>query len=194
MLYAYVGVIPGLGGLSSPSGFPEWVPWAALIAAAVSIGLHAATRFHDTRDRRRTFYGQAYMEPLRWVELIYRVHRRNEDQTAELVNHFHDVQERTEFYRGWLATESPALARSYVRFVKTVGDATRPLLRHAWRDDPVAPEDGLAHVEVPAAIEQAKEDFLVDVADHLSWSPRARVRFRRRNALGQQDDRRNGNG
>lgn len=166
---------------SSPGSLPQWVPWAALVAGIVSIGLHAAARCQENRDRRRTFYSEAYMEPLRWVELVYRVRRRTEGQTGELIDRFHAVQERTGFYRSWLATESPALARSYDRFVKTIGDATRPLLQQGWREEPIPPESGVQDIAMPSAVERAKESFLDDVAAHLSWNPGARLRFRRRN-------------
>jgi hypothetical protein len=93
---------------------------AALVAAAVALYLNARGRKNAERDRRRTLYSEAYRVALEWCEGIYRVRRRPQDGSgdADLVRHFHEMQERIAYYEGWLAMESPQLGRAYKRFLR----------------------------------------------------------------------------
>jgi hypothetical protein len=157
------------------SGSPSWlevVPWGALIAAVIALTVAGWNQFQARRDRRRTLYSEAYKAALAWIELYYRVRRRDPGNPHELVGLFHRAQEEIDYHEGWLMTESHPLGRAYQEFVQAVKAEARPLIKQAWQESPCDPEQGL---ELPDGqhpnVDAAKEQFLADVSDHLSASP-----------------------
>ena len=103
---------------------------AAAIAAAsaVTVAVLSAVlaRIYVGRYRRRLMYGEAFRAALEWREMLYRVRRR--DNTAEndrdIVERFHDLQERLDYYEGWIGSESRYVRRSYKRLVNAAKSAT----------------------------------------------------------------------
>src|SRR3954468_998730 len=126
-------------------------------------------------------YSGAYRAALAWVELYYRVRRRDPENPHELVVLFHKAQEDIDYHQGWLTTESAALGRAYAAFVTKIKIEARPLIQKAWREPPCSPEDGLT---VPDGdhpnVEDAKRQFLADVGDHLSLSIERRLALKDR--------------
>lgn len=161
----------------------EWVtvmPWAAFLTLAGALVVAYLNRRSQVHDRRRALYSEAYLQPLRWIELLYRVRRRSAGEETALRATFHDVQERIHYFEGWLYSESPALARSYCKFVGDVRNETKPLIRDAWLDEPHVvgqSMDDLDHPKVP----DSREAFLRDISDHLSPWPCRRLAMRGRN-------------
>lgn len=155
---------------------------AALVAAAVALYLNARGRKNAERDRRRTLYSEAYRVALEWCEGIYRVRRRPQDGSgdADLVSHFHDMQERIAYYEGWLAMESPVLGRAYSRFLGEVMAEARPLIQGAWSRSGCPPTQQTSPDDKGPALTDVKQRFLLDVREHLSRWPWVRARLKKR--------------
>jgi hypothetical protein len=171
-----------LASASSPSsGLPDWVPAAALVAAAASLAGLLLARFGDRRDRRRTLYTEAYQAALAWEEVYYRVRRRDLERPYELAARAHEIQEQVNFYEGWIGGESPALGRAYCRLVLTIKAHTAEPIREAWAQQPSKPEDGFSVEPLRAPeIELAKDRFISDLRDHLCFNPLRRGALVRR--------------
>lgn len=163
------------------SGLPDWIPAAALVAAAASlIGLFVS-RVFDRRDRRRILYSEASQAALAWEEVFYRVRRRDPDRPYEVAAHIHELQEKVNFYEGWISSESPALGRAYCRLVLTIKSATAEPIRQAWIQEPVRPDEGFSVEPLRASrIPAAKDRFISDLRDHLGFSPFRRKALKRR--------------
>lgn len=160
------------------AGWAALVPWAAIIAGSIAIILALSGQAGDKRDRRRAEYSEAYRVARAWLEMLYRVRRRPDDDkaAAAIISRFHDLQERLDYYTGWLASESPSMCRSYTRLVEHTKMATREPLQQAWTEPVRPPEDAtLSHDEHPD-VEAEASRFLTDVRDHLSLLPVRRLR------------------
>ena len=145
---------------------------AAVSAVSVAFISAALARIFAQRDRRRQMYGEAFRTALEWRETVYRVRRRDNTPAhdRELVDKFHDLQERLDFYEGWIASESRFIRRSYMKLVNAAKSATREELRAAW-DTPGQTgnaDPGDAHPSISSA---AKDGFLRDVRGQLSLQP-----------------------
>lgn len=162
---------------------------AALIAAASALLLAVlralASLFSAARDRRRELYGRAYRDAMAWVETLYRIRRRASGPQAEreLVERFHDLQERIDYHRGWLGSESRYLAHSYCQLVLAIKRATEPLIQVSWQQPPRSPGGPAPAEERHPHVEAHTLRFLTDVRLHLSlWPllPLARLAWRNR--------------
>lgn len=162
---------------------------AALIAAGSALALTALRALgwllSAPRDRRRELYGRAYQDAMAWVEMLYRVRRRTAEpqDERELIDRFHDLQERIDYHRGWLASESRYLTRSYCRLVLVIKRATEPLIQVAWEQPPRTPGAAAPDGEVHVNVEADSLRFLKDVRLQLSfWPllPLARLAWRNR--------------
>jgi hypothetical protein len=162
--------------------FKDVVPLiVALVAAAVALTVAALNMYLNRADRRRDLYSAAYRAALAWVELFYRVRRRDKDNPRELVALFHQAQEDIDYHQGWLTTESAELGRAYATFVAKVKAETRPLIQQAWTEDPCDLATGMDVLDGDRPdVETAKRQFLSDVSDHLSLSPERRLKLKAR--------------
>lgn len=105
--------------------------WIALVSALLVALLSAfIARVLVGRDRRRHMYGEAFRASLERREIVYRVRRRDNatDHDRGLINRYHELQERLDYYEGWIGSESRYMPRSFKRLVKAVRVATRGLL------------------------------------------------------------------
>ena len=77
---------------------------SAITAVSVAVISAALARVFSQRDRRRQMYGEAFRTALAWREVVYRVRRRDnsEQHDRELIDRFHDLQERLDYYEGWI--------------------------------------------------------------------------------------------
>jgi hypothetical protein len=164
---------------AADTGVPDWIPVAALVTGAVALIGIGLNRWIERRDRRRDLYATAYEAALDWVEMLYRVRRRDSNKTYDLADRFHDLQKTIDYHQGWIATESKELGRSYRRFVKTVKALTVKEIRAAWKSPPCKPEDGFSlEAELHPNVSDADEQFIRDLRDHT-----AVLRFWRRWSL-----------
>lgn len=142
---------------------------AAVSALSVAILSAALARLFAQRDRRRQMYGEAYRTALEWREMVYRVRRRDNttEHNRELVDKFHDLQERLDYYEGWIGSESRFMRRSYSKLVGAAKTATKEDLQDAWNKRGRTGNADAAdhHPEIDTDI---KDGFLKDVRGHLS--------------------------
>ncbi len=162
------------------SSFEESVvPWAALVAALTALLVAWSSRVTERQDSRRSLYSEAYKSALSWVEMLYRVRRRDPAKQHELVEQFHLLQERLDYHHGWIESESRSLGRSYRDLISTLKNATNDQIRQAWREDPCDPAEGFdVQADGLPGVAAAKDWFIADVRDHLTV-----LRFWRRIAL-----------
>jgi hypothetical protein len=127
-----------------------------------------ALYFSSKRDRRRALYSEAVQAILGWGEMLYRVRRRDRDQSRELISTFHDLQKKLSYYEAWIGSESIFMSRSYGRLIKAVKSSTEKLIQDAWKEEVrVVPGDAVPADEHPK-LAGAVDDFLRDVRSHLS--------------------------
>jgi hypothetical protein len=117
-------------------------------------------------------YGEAFRAALGWREMVYRVRRRGNSTEHDrgLIDRFHELQQRIDYYEGWIGSESKYMRRSYKRLVEAVKGATKGDLQTAWNTkgklENADPDD--QHPEIPPS---AMDDYLRDVRSHLSLQP-----------------------
>jgi hypothetical protein len=163
------------------SGISGVIPWAAVAAGIFTLAGLAISRFSERRDRRRTLYSEAYRAALAWVEMLYRVRRRDPEHPYELATQFHKLQEDIDFYQGWIESESIAFGRAYRRLVLEVKALTLPDIQMAWATGPIDPLQGFSlQGETHPPVEPAKQQFLKDLRAHLSLKPADRLALRSR--------------
>jgi hypothetical protein len=163
------------------SGISGVIPWAAVAAGIFTLAGLAISRFSERRDRRRTLYSEAYRAALAWVEMLYRVRRRDPEHPYELAAQFHKLQEDIDFYQGWIESESIAFGRAYRHLVLEVKALTLPDIQAAWAAGPVDPQQGFSlQGETHPPVEPAKQQFLKDLRAHLSLKPADRLALRSR--------------
>jgi len=142
---------------------------SAITAVSVAVISAALARVFSQRDRRRQMYGEAFRTALAWREVVYRVRRRDnsEQHDRELIDRFHDLQERLDYYEGWIGSESRFMRRSYRKLVIASKGATRHDLQQAWnrrgRTGNADPND-----HHPTIDRRHTDEFLKDVRGHLS--------------------------
>lgn len=160
---------------SGGDGVPDWIPWAAIVAGLVTIGMAIASRYTDRRDRRRELYAAGYQAALAWMEMLYRVRRRDPDRPYDLAGEFHKLQEAIDFHQAWIDSESVSFGRAYRRLVLTIKALTIDEIKAAWKAAPCRPEDGFSLADkTHPPVEEAKEQFIRDLQDHLSLQPSRR--------------------
>jgi hypothetical protein len=160
--------------------------FAVLLAVLKAIGWLVSA----PRDRRRDLYGRAYQDAMAWLEMLYRIRRRPQDGSGdrELIGRFHELQERIDYHRGWLGSESRFLAHSYCRLVEAIKHQCEPLIVQAWASAPRAPGTPAPEGEQHASVEAESLRFLSDVRMQLSYwplLPLALVAWRNRQPKGQ---------
>lgn len=145
---------------------------AALSAVVVALLSAFIARVYVGRDRRRQMYGEAFRAALEWREMVYRLRRRGNTKEDDrvIVDRFHDLQERLDFYEGWIGSESKYMRRSFKHLVKAAKDATKADIQAAW--DRPGQKGNLDPGEHNPIIDQsAMADYLRDVRAHLSMQP-----------------------
>jgi hypothetical protein len=151
----------------------------AVLATFVAIYLNAVGRKQENDARRRDLYSNAYQAALEWEEAVYRVRRRNPDgsQDYDLVDLFHDLQERIAYHQGWLSIEGKPLGEAYQAFVKEVRRQCRPLLEDAWSKPGREPTEPTPESEKRPDLTGPQATFTRAVRDHMApwWNGLART-------------------
>lgn len=113
---------------------------SAVIAAIIT---HYLGQNERERNNRRKLYAEALQSALGWREMLYRVRRRQKgkDDEKTITELFHDLQEKLDYYDGLIWSHSKSLGRSYRKLVKKVKLTTQPLIREAWENDPIPPQE-----------------------------------------------------
>jgi hypothetical protein len=145
---------------------------AAISAVTVAALSAALARIFAQHDRRRQMYGEAFRTALEWREMIYRVRRRDntEEHDRALVDRFHELQERLDYFEGWIGSESKYMSRSYQKLVSTAKSATMSDLQAAW-NKPGKKSNTDSDATHPVIDQAARDAYLRDVHGHLSLQP-----------------------
>jgi hypothetical protein len=147
---------------------------ASAAVGALSVALLSAVlaRIFAQRDRRRQMYGEAFRAALEWREMVYRVRRRDnsDEHNRVLVDKFHDLQERLDFYEGWIGSESKYMRRNYRKLVTAEKSSTASDLKDAW-DNPGKKGNADGQDAHPTVNQEARDAYLRDVRAHLSLQP-----------------------
>jgi hypothetical protein len=158
---------------------PEGPVVGAGITATLGLGgtvyLNAVGRKRENDARQRDLYSNAYRSALEWCEAVYRVRRRKPDgsQDYELVERFHDLQERIAYYEGMLSIESAQLGRAYRIFRDAVKAECLPLITEAWSCPGRQPSEPTPDDEKHPDLVLARERFCAEVREHTApwWNP-----------------------
>ncbi len=153
------------------------------IVGTILVALIAAYAAYSSekRQRRRTLYAQAYQDILAWGEMLYRIRRRGKTkkEADELVNRFHDLQEKILYNQGWISTESLWLGRAYQKLVFKIKSSLEDPIIDAWQH-PLTPRwkslkaalSSTERTEETAIFNEINKEsrrFLRDVRWQLSW-------------------------
>jgi hypothetical protein len=137
------------------------------------------------RDSRRSLYSEAVQVIVSWKEMLYRVRRRSDDQTRDLINSFHGLQDKLAYYQAWISGESKYMSRSYARLVQGVKGETEALIAKAWqepgRSTPGEGPDDQHHPDISRLVDA----FAMDLRSHLSPLPwrKLAVAYRNRESV-----------
>jgi hypothetical protein len=162
--------------MNVPSTPAEATVWAAMIAfgSAVAVAILSAwiARVFVGRDRRRQMYGEAFRAAMEWKEMLYRVRRRDNtmENDRDIINRFHDLQQRIDYYEGWIGSESRYMRRSFTKLVKAAKAATQNEIRRAWDKRGKSGNADLRDVH-PSVDPAIQDQYLSDVRAHLSIQP-----------------------
>lgn len=144
-----------------------------------------ATLASTKRENRRVLYSEAVRAALAWEEMVFRVRRRSEDQTQELIARFHKMQDDLAYYSAWIGSDSKSMRRSYQRLVGSVKSETEQLITRAWEEQLRKPPGNKLPDDAMPNLGDVTDPFLNDVRAHLSpwiW-PRICVWHRNRNQV-----------
>lgn len=145
---------------------------AAVSATFVAMLSAFIARIYVGRDRRRQMYGEAFRAALDWREMVYRLRRRDntKENDREIDDRFHDLQERLNFYEGWIGSESKYMRRSFTTLVDASKCAAKQDIQAAWdkRGKTGNADPGDHHPVIDQAV---IDTFLRDVRAHLSSRP-----------------------
>jgi hypothetical protein len=157
------------------------------MATTVVVALLSALAAYlaSKRDGRRTLYSEAVQVIVGWKEMLYRVRRRIDDQTGDLVTAFHELQDKLTYYQAWIGGESMYMSRSYARLVHEIKGETEALIWKAW-DEPVRAAPGKAMPDdLHPDISPYVDAFAADLRSHLSPLPWRKLAVAYRNRKGQ---------
>jgi hypothetical protein len=136
----------GLGTVSATLGADLGLlsdAWAVLIAgvctAFCSILVWKRTQDAKRRDELRSLLSEALMEILEWKEMPYRIARRFDDDgdtKRTIVEDFHRIQKRLNFFAAWIDAYDEELGTAYRQLLSDVKAQTEPHIQKAWSDGP----------------------------------------------------------
>ena len=120
--------------------------------------------------RQRDLFSEAYESAMAWNEMLYRLRRRarTDEADRELVDRFHELQEKIDYYEGWTASEGRFIGKSYCRLVREIKRETQRLIQEAWETPGRLPGEPAPPDEVRPDLNEARGRFLRDVRNQLS--------------------------
>jgi hypothetical protein len=121
-----------------------------------------------------------------WREMLYRVRRREHSDAGdqELIDRFHDLQEKIDYFRGWIGSESVHMQGSYDRLVAEIKGKTCQPIQEAWAETGRrSPQAATLPSDEHPDVSKASERFLADVRFHLSLKHSIPVVRKRQSAV-----------
>jgi len=153
---------------------------AASIALFSAVLVYWFQRREDELARKRVACAEAIADAIAWLELPYRVRRRQDNDKGTLdalAERFHKLHERLLFHENWLRIELPTAHPRYTSAVAAARAASVEAIRAAWAAEPVSSSEqmnvgnlGIDRSQVDTAV----ADFSAEVTKRLRvipWSP-----------------------
>ena len=114
---------------------------AIVVSATVSLLVAMLTHRRETLFKKKKVVSSAYQAALALTEMLYRVQRRSmhedygEQDSINIRDKFHKIQEETFYYKKLLSLESEQLGKSYDNLIKKIRKETKEDIKHAWQED-----------------------------------------------------------
>ena len=111
---------------------------SAVISAAVAFFVALLTHQREILFKRKELVSSACQTALARVEMVYRIQRRSEDKnhkeqdSINIRDKFHKIQEDTVFYESMLFLESKRLKKAYCRFIEKIKEELGMEMVSAW--------------------------------------------------------------
>ena len=152
------------------------------IASSAVIGTIAGAiiaNLGKTRLEQKKLLAGATRSALKRVEMYYRVRRRTNEPSDEILlrDMFHAIQEENDYYSSLLYTEAPWLGTEYDKFITALKRETTTLIQQAWNDTPIGPSGALSNILHPE-VNKYREQFAKDSKRFFNPVMRALMRIR----------------
>jgi hypothetical protein len=162
----------------------------SLLALVASLGTFFAAGRRARLDRQRQVFADAFEAVMEYREYPFIVRRRNADEAAQerqrISGELSKVQARMNGFKARLLVEDPLVGRKYTELVAKTREVAGSMIREAWNAPAVTADDEI-HAPVSydfSAINNADNEYLRAVADHLDWLPLRIARWRRERRKG----------
>ena len=156
-----------------PSVIAALVVGASAVVSAVLAYLLGQRR--TSVERKRTLCAEAIADALKWLELPYRIRRRQDNTTLTLTalgDRINDLRERLQFHEKWLRIEIPQAVASYQCLVREVMAAARQEIENAWTASPAesASDMNIGQLSIVRdGVNAAVEGISSEVVKALAW-------------------------
>jgi len=157
----------------------------SLLALVVSLGTFFAAGRRARLERQRQVFANAFEAVMEYREYPFIVRRRNADEAAKerqrISGELSKVQARVNAFKARLLVEDPLVGRKYKELVVKTREVAGGMIREAWNEPAVTADDEI-HAPVRydfSAIDNADNEYLRAVANHLDWLPTSIARWRR---------------
>ena len=152
---------------------------AALSGASASMLTLVYNSAQEQRDRHREHFSRALQTVSQYEEFPYVVRRRRasdpEGERIRISTELRAVQAELSYHCTWLMTESPQVGAAYDALIGDLRCIVGSLVHEAWLGSPVDDDAGMNIADIGPEIEKLrplKEQYLLEVGDHLSLWPR----------------------
>jgi hypothetical protein len=152
---------------------------AALSGAGASILTLVYTSAQERRDRHREHFSRALQTVNQYEEFPYVVRRRRasdpEGERIRISTELRAVQAELSYHCTWLMTESPQVGAAYDALVRELRRVVGGLIHDAWVNSPVTEDAAMNIADIGpeiAKLRPLKDQYLLEVGDHLSLWPR----------------------
>jgi hypothetical protein len=152
---------------------------AALSGAGASVLTLVYSSAQERRDRHREHFSRALQTVSQYEEFPYVVRRRRasdpEGERIRISTELRAVQAELSYHCTWLMTESPQVGAAYGVLVAELRRVVGGLIHEAWASSPVDQDAGMNIADIGpeiAKLRPLKDQYLLEVGDHLSLWPR----------------------
>jgi hypothetical protein len=152
---------------------------AVLAGAGTSFLTLLFTSAQERRDRHREHFSKALQAVTQYEEFPYVVRRRRasdpESERIRISTELRDVQADLTYHCTWLKTESRTVGDAYENLVSNLRRIAGVLIHDAWTSAPIEDDSGMNIADIGpklAELKPFKEQYLLEIGDHLSIWPR----------------------
>lgn len=158
---------------------------AAIVAAAVSLMTFGLTGRRARIDRQRQVFADAFEAVMEYREYPFIARRRDPDEPARerqrISGELSKVQARLNGFKARLLVEDLRVGNVYTNPVNETRRVAGVMIKDAWNDPPVADDTDIHARKLDFSELRAPDNaYLQAVADHLSWFPWVRRKWRLR--------------